>query len=235
MLYTVHASAAPVYAREPVAYRGLTKADAAYAEIRARILSCDLPPGSVIEQEPLANWLGASTTPVREALRRLAAEQFVTLPAHSDARVAPVSVEEFEELHTVRLGLEPLAAGLAAEHADEGEIAAIRALLDAELPSDQPIEADDRSRSLHRAIYVASGNRTLTQILDSTWDRISRYRVILARAGLAATCHSLEHEAIVDALAARDAPSASRRVREHLEATFRVILPAAGEAIAAYR
>ncbi len=225
----------PVFARDQVAYRSLTKADAAYSEIRARILSCDLPPGSVIEQEPLATWLGASTTPVREALRRLAAEQFVTLPAHSDARVAAVSLEEFEELHTVRLGLEPLAAGIAAERSDPVEIDRIRSILAAEPETSAPAGAiaDDRSRTLHQAIYAASGNRTVTQILDATWDKIGRYRVLLARVGASATCQSPEHELIVDALASGDSEAASGLVRSHLDDTFRDLLPAAREALGA--
>lgn len=213
---------------ESVSRRSLTKADAAYAEIRSRILSCDLPPGSVIDQELLANWLGSSTTPVREALRRLEAEQFVSLPAHSDARVSTVSVEEFEELHSVRLGLEPLAAGLAAERAEAADVARIRTLLEAKPDAAAPVESElDHSRAFHRAIYAASGNRTVTQLLDATWDRISRYRVILARAGTAGTCLTPEHRRIVDALADRDGAAASRLVRTHLEDAFQDLLPAA--------
>ncbi len=226
----------PHFVNESVSRPSLTKADAAYAEIRARILACDLPPGSVIEQEILASWLGASTTPLREALRRLEAEQLVALPAHSDARVARVSVEEFEELHTVRLGLEPLAAGIAALHVTDAEIAVIGALRDAEPAAGEPVETElDRSRSFHRTIYAASRNATVTHILDTAWDRISRYRVILARAGSVPSCHSPEHERIVDALAAHDADRTSELVRQHLQAQFRSLLPAACEALLAYR
>lgn len=216
---------------ERTARRVLTKADTAYEEIRERILSCDLAPNTVIEQESLAAWLGTSTTPVREALRRLAAEQLVTLPAHSDARVSAVSIEEFQELHTVRIGLEPLAAEIAASRIDAGEIRAMRDLLAALPHGPENAPTDDRSRTLHRAIYAASRNRTVIQILDSTWDRIGRYRVLLSSTGTAPTCKTREHEAIIEALEAHDPPRAGELLRTHLDGTFRVILPAAVEAL----
>jgi DNA-binding GntR family transcriptional regulator len=190
----------------------------------------------VIDQEMLAAWLGSSVTPVREALRRLEAEQLVSLRAHSDARVAPVSIEEFQEFHTVRMGLEPIAAEQAAVSASDEEIAAIRRLQQEGPPSGASIEVElDRSRSLHRAIYAASGNRTVTQILDTTWDRISRYRVIFARVGSIPTCDSPEHEQIVDALEQRDRELVNRLIRSDLDVTFQRILPIAGEALQPYR
>lgn len=226
----------PVFVTESSSRLSLTKADAAYTEIRARILSCDLPPGSLIEQEVLAGWLGTSTTPLREALRRLEAERFVALRAHSDARVAPVSIEEFRELHSVRLGLEPIAAAQAAEIAGEAEIRTLRQLLDHEPAVDGSVQDRlERTRSFHRAIYTASGNRTMTEMLDATWDRISRYRVILARAGSAATCRSPEHALIVDALAERDAERANRLVRVDLDENFQRLLPIAETALLPYR
>jgi len=230
MIYSVSAIPPQPLLPGQASRRSLTKADAAYEEIRERILSCDLAPGSVIEQESLAAWLGSSTTPVREALRRLAAEQLVTLPAHSDARIASVSLEEFQELHTVRLGLEPLAAGIAATKLTPGDVSHLRDLLTAPENASDPVR-DDRSGALHRAIYTASRNRTVIQILDSTWDRIGRYRVLLSRTGTAPSCRTRAHEVIIDALERHDSDEASRLVQKHLEDTFQLILPAAAEAL----
>ncbi|HYO40725.1 MAG TPA: GntR family transcriptional regulator, partial [Nocardioidaceae bacterium] len=67
----------------------LTKADYAYAEVRERIMSGALPQGATVSQEALAAELEVSTTPLREAMRRLSAEGLVVLDAHRDARVAP--------------------------------------------------------------------------------------------------------------------------------------------------
>ncbi len=233
MIYSVSAVESRPLLPGHASRRSLTKADAAYAEIRERILSCELAPGSVIEQESLAAWLGSSTTPVRESLRRLAAEQLVILPAHSDARIASVSLEEFQELHTVRLGLETLAASIAATKLTAADVSRLRDLLAAPEGVSDPV-SDDRSGALHRAIYAASLNRTIIQILDSTWDRIGRYRVLLARAGAVPSCRTREHEVIIDALERHDSDGASRLVQQHLDDTFRVILPAAADALQPY-
>jgi DNA-binding GntR family transcriptional regulator len=205
---------------------GLTKADAAYAEIRESILSCKLTPGSVIDQEMVADWLGSSTTPVREALRRLEAEQLVVMRAHSEARVAPASVQEFREFHLVRIGLEPVAAEVATKMASDELIESLRPLV---TPSGKKSDAEatdlGRSRTFHQELYAASGNYTVTKILDSIWDRAGRYRVLLAGVGSVSSCESPEHQAIFAALEARDRKSIGRLVRADLESSYRRLLP----------
>lgn len=226
--------AVPSFLQSTARRVGLTKADAAYAEIRERILACDLAPGAVVDQEAFANWLGSSTTPIREALRRLEAEQLVVLRAHSEVRVAPASIEEFREFHTIRMGLEPLAAEEATESASEELIANLRSLMAAPDAKGDEAEVDLRSsRMFHRVIYTASGNRTLTQILDNIWDRVGRYRVMLSRVGRVASCDSPEHQAIVAAMEARDAKRVGDLIREDLEITFQHILPSLGAGLEA--
>jgi DNA-binding GntR family transcriptional regulator len=227
-------SAVPGFLARPTARKSLTKADAAYEEIRARILSCDLPPDSVIDYDLLAGWLGSSPTPVREALRRLEAEQLVSVRAHSHVRVAPVSIEEFREFHAIRLGLEPLAAEQAASSASDAEIAALRQLQEEAGAGAAGGAGLGRSRAFHRAIYSAAGNQTLTQVLDNIWDRVGRYRVIFAKVGAASRCNSPEHAQIIEALEARDGKLAGERLRSDLEVTFNEILPISGEALKPY-
>ena len=92
-----------------------TKSDYAYTRVRDLILSGDLAPGMVINQEVLAKEIGISTTPLREALRRLAQNGLVTLGAHRDARVTMLDAEEARDLVELRRVLDPMAASLAAE------------------------------------------------------------------------------------------------------------------------
>ena len=80
-----------------------TKAEAAYAELRARILDGSLAPGSSLEQAIIAEEYGISTTPVREALRRLESEQLVVVRAHHGPRVADLSAGELHNLYAVRI------------------------------------------------------------------------------------------------------------------------------------
>ena len=93
-----------------------TKNDYVYAQLRTRILTGELEAGSVIGQARLASELGVSTTPLREAIRRLAAEGMIDLEAHRDARVTEVTADEARHLYQVRESLDPLATSLAARN-----------------------------------------------------------------------------------------------------------------------
>src|SRR5260370_37031073 len=98
---------APGSGRTPI--RALTKADLAYQQIRQRILEGELAPETSLDQEALAKWLGLSTTPVREALRRLEAELLAVSRAHRDTVGAALAVAMAEEVYARRRSLEPVA------------------------------------------------------------------------------------------------------------------------------
>jgi DNA-binding GntR family transcriptional regulator len=215
----------PSFVRNSTPRVGLTKADAAYAEIRNSILTCQLKPGSVIDQEMVAEWLRSSTTPVREALRRLDAEQLVVMRAHSEVRVAPTSIEEFREFHLVRVGLEPVAAEVATKMASDEQIEELRQFVFPDAEDPLPIAEAELSRTFHQGVYSASGNATVTRILDGIWDRSSRYRVILADAGQKSICATPEHQAIFNALEARDRKTIGKLVKADIESSYRKLLP----------
>ena len=103
-----------------------TKSDFAYTRVRELILSGQLEPGAVINQAMLARDIGISTTPLREALRRLKQQGLVELDAHRDARVTPLDAEEARDLLEVRRSLDPLAASLAADRRSRLDIAEMR-------------------------------------------------------------------------------------------------------------
>src|SRR3954453_19819920 len=91
------------FAKRELTY--LSKADAVYAELRRRILEGELAPGAALNQEQVAAALGVSTTPVREALRRLESEALVRTVAHREVYVTPLEVEELVALYEVRENL----------------------------------------------------------------------------------------------------------------------------------
>ena len=103
-----------------------TKSDFAYLRLREMILSGELAAGAVLNQATLAPAIGISTTPLREALRRLKSEGLVELGAHRDARVSALTVEEARDLLEVRRSLDPLAAALAAERRTKADLHAVR-------------------------------------------------------------------------------------------------------------
>ncbi|UCZ88271.1 GntR family transcriptional regulator [Gordonia sp. WA4-43] len=199
-----------------------TKNDYAYAELQRRILTGVLPAGAVIPQAKLAAEIGVSTTPLREAIRRLSAEGMVELEAHRDARVTPVSADEARHLYQVRENLDPLAAALAARTRTAADIAAISNAFDRLSPiaSASDVEALVRHREFHRAVYRASGNPVLIDILERLWDKADRYRVIgLSHRGDSPDDRSrvtAEHQAIMEAVADGDAERAEALMREHI-------------------
>lgn len=197
-----------------------TKSDAAYAEIRARVLRGDLAPGSSIDQEKVAVALGISTTPLREALRRLEAEGWLDASAHREIRVSPLSVTELNELYQTRFELDPLAAALACDHVTDDQITELRQLAK-EPQRATALEQLDTNRLLHRRIYAAGGNTVLTQILDQLWDRCDRYRYLLIRDDETVNVDaSVEHLEIIDALAARSKRRIRTLMRRHLEGSL---------------
>jgi DNA-binding GntR family transcriptional regulator len=200
----------------------LTKAEAAYQELRKRILSGSLAPGATINQERLAADLGLSITPLREALRRLEAEDLVTLSAHKIVRVVPLSWQELHELFVTRERLDPLAAELAASEATDQEAQAI-ADLAAQQRGTDPRGRLTGHRRFHLAIYAASHNSVLAGILGQLWDRTDRYRIIVLRDRDLDDGTGAEHRQIAEAIRSRQGTLADSLMRHHVEQALRSV------------
>ena len=156
-----------------------TKSDYAYTRLRDGILSGEFEPGTVLHQATLAKTIGISTTPLREAMRRLMTEGLVELDAHRDARVSALTAEEARDLLEVRRSLDPLAAALAAERRTKDDIRSMREAAASRctlLPNDSSMVDLVAHRRFHTAIYVASHNDLLISTLDALWDKADRYR-----------------------------------------------------------
>ena len=193
--------------------------------MRDRILSGELLPGAVIQQRELAGRIGISTTPLREALRRLKSEGLVELDAHRDARIAPLRAEEARDLLELRKSLDPLAAGLAAQRRTNADIQEIRSsLADVHpLPTSPDIEQLVAHRNFHAAVYRASHNDLLIDALEGLWDKADRYRRLALqteRTQSARDQKADEHQALVDFIAAGDSEGAARVMRDHIDTSL---------------
>jgi DNA-binding GntR family transcriptional regulator len=192
-----------------------TKTEAAYYQIRSWILDGTLKPGSSIDQEAIAAAIGLSTTPVREALRRLETEEFVDVAAHRVATVKPLDAKELDDLNAVRLELEPFAASLSTSRASD-EVTALVAELASGEP-DSALEQLELNHEFHRTIYANSGNRVLTKILDSVYDRSERYRVLLLEVpGDYLDASVGDHRKLADMFATGDADGMRAMMLAHL-------------------
>lgn len=202
-----------------------TKSDYAYSMLRQRILAGDYEPNAVLNQAVLAKEIGISTTPLREALRRLKSEGLVDLDAHRDARVTALTAEEARDLLEVRRSLDPLAAALAADRRSPHELARMRELLERV----HPLESDPgffdliAHREFHVALYRASHNDLLIRTLDGLWDKADRYRRMglqVERTQAERDQKDHEHRALVDHIAAGDGDSAAAVMRRHIETSL---------------
>jgi DNA-binding GntR family transcriptional regulator len=198
-----------------------SKGGLAYTELRRRITSGELPPGSRLSQYDLADELGMSITPLREAIRRLASEEWVEMDTHRDVRVAPMSADEARQLLEVRYSLEPSATELAALRRTDREVAAMRAAADDLLPVTRTWGEDAIAahRAFHRAIYVASHNTVMIRLLDDLWDKADRYRRIgleLPAGAEPRTIDLNQHYELLELVIKGDSAAAADLVRAHI-------------------
>ena len=202
-----------------------TKSDLAYTRVRELILSGALAAGAVLPQAALARQIGMSTTPLREALRRLKQEGLVELDAHRDARVRPLDATEARDLLELRRSLDPLAASLAAQRHTEGDLDDIRAALDglealSTSPSLGQLESHHR---FHAAIHRASHNALLIDVLDGLWVKTDRYRrhgLETGRTEEEQSARATEHRLLFEAVRDGEAETAAELMHRHVETSL---------------
>lgn len=192
----------------------------AYTLILEAIEAGTYKPGDRLVESELAERLGVSRTPVREALQRLETQSMLTRDGRS-LIVASLDHNQLAELYVVRSELEGLAARLAARHATDEEIRVLRAMVEEDRAlSDRPRELARANKRFHRQIHLASHNRFLVQQLDL----VHRSMALMATTSLAAEGRSevalAEHDRIVRAIEARDGEAADQALKTHISRAF---------------
>lgn len=193
--------------------------DQVYGVIRERILTGVLPRGARVHQEDVAADLGVSRTPVREALRRLAAEGLIEMRTNRGARVTDLEPGDMRQPYEARLVVEPGAARLAAQHELAKPRARMRRALDAQRRAIPDVPSTfAANREFHIALAEASGNAFVLQFVEHLWvprigEAIYEHQAESAeRMGLDAD----EHEQILEAIEAGDARGAEALTRRHI-------------------
>jgi len=204
-------------------------AERAYHELRDRIVKLQLRPGTVLREDELMAELGIGRTPLREAVKRLALENFVAVQPRRGTYVTEVDAAEIVHITEVRAELESYAAELAARRMDAGARRAADALLE---QIEEMARADDQEalmaldERIHSFVWEASGNPYLINTLERYFSLSLRiWYVVLDRVpGLGHAVH--DQAALLTALTDRDAPRARRIMREHVLAFQREIIAA---------
>jgi DNA-binding GntR family transcriptional regulator len=198
--------------------------DRAYRWTRERIFGGTFVGGEMISEGDVAEALGISRTPVREAFLRLSSEGVLRLFPKRGAVVVPVTESDTRDILEARLVIEPWAVVRAASRPDRARLTdTLTGLIDTLVAAGRAGDAvayQESDRAFHEAILTAAGNRLLTDFYRTLRDRQLRVgaAVVATTAGRADTI-VVEHRQIAAAIAAGDAPAAERAVRGHIETT----------------
>ncbi|MFK4089635.1 GntR family transcriptional regulator [Kribbella sp. NPDC020789] len=203
-----------------------TLAEHAAAELHQLILSGELPSGTPLRLVELANRLEMSQMPVREGLRRLEAIGLVEIIPHRGAWVRDLSLEDLRDTHETRLALESLAVRAAAERFTEADAEKAASALAEHLRLSRAQDlagARDSHAEFHFAIYRASGSQWLPRAIEPVWQNSERYRFGSRLTAAMIEQNRREHQAILDACAARDVDGAETALHDHLAGAFQRI------------
>lgn len=198
--------------------------DDVHERLAEHLADPDLAPGSPLRIDHLAREWGVSQTPVREALARAEASGLVRREAHRGYRVAELlPSEEFERLMELRLLVEPWCAARAAGRADDAARAALAAAHEAMRAAPTGTAYREYLRAdvaFHEVLTAAAGNRFVGGALDRAGAHAHRFRRF--GHGVDDAAEALpEHQAVLDAVLARDPQAAEAAMRTHLEGVRR--------------
>jgi len=195
--------------------------------LRQAIVTGTLKPGERLMEIQLAEELGVSRTPIREAIRRLELEGFLVMIPRRGTYVADLSIKDINEVFEIRTALDVLAAGLAAERITEEELEQMERLL---VQIGEYIEAEDADgivdadTQFHDILYRASRNDRLVGIISNLREQFTRFRsVSMAYPGRIGNTLD-EHRRLVEAIGQRDVEQAQQCAREHLENAEQTLL-----------
>ena len=191
------------------------------AHLRERILRGELRPGDRIRQEQVAEQLGASRVPVREALRILEAEGLTEHEAHKGARVPRLSQHEVDMIYQMRERLEPLALIESLDWIGEAELTAAERLqerIESNEDLDRFLELD---REFHMLTYTGCTLDPLMSMVTRLWNSTQHYRRIYVALGGPGRMWvvNAEHRLILDAVERRDPVDAERHLAGHIRRT----------------
>ncbi|KIX14909.1 hypothetical protein X474_07105 [Dethiosulfatarculus sandiegensis] len=191
----------------------------AYEEIKKRIIHFQLKPGTRLKLDELAQALGMSQTPIREALNKLEQEQLVERPAKKGFTVKALTIQEIEDIYDFRIALEVLAAEQAARRItskDLDKLETIQRRIPQKQAQGEKNEVLRLSQEFHAVIMNASGNQLLAETGQRLLERIWMLQNINLLTSDHLTDAHREHSTIVEALRKRDPEKVSTLMRQHL-------------------
>lgn len=199
-------------------------AEVAYRRVREAILSGAVAAGQQLGQVELANQIGTSRVPLREALQRLEAEGLVVLRPRRGYIVTSLDREEITDIFDIRMILEERAGYLATLHATPADLAGVEHLLAAMdgmvvTNADEAARFAENNRAFHDRLYAASGRKQLCHVMTVLRTNVERYIRIGALIAGDMGRTQQEHWRIFDAFRRGDAQTVGHLCREHCQQT----------------
>ncbi len=202
--------------------------DAAYEQIRKRILDNVWPPGHRALEQEVALALGMSRTPVREAMARLRNEGLVEVIPRHGMRVLPMSAVDMREIYEILTALEGMALEILARR--KPSEAELKPLVDSTRAMEKALKANDldawaaADEHFHGSLIELAGNRQLQTTVLNYWDRAHRARMFTLKLRPKPVNSTKEHMLLVERLRAGDVQGAASVNRSHRERASRELL-----------
>lgn len=201
--------------------------DVVFNTLRNAILKGELEPGEKLMEKKLAEKLGVSRTPIREAIRKLELEGLVVMTPRKSAEVARITKEDLTDVLEVRRVLESLAIDLACRNITNEILAELEDNLvrfKAAVKKNDITEIATTDVEFHETIYKSTGNKRLIQILNNLREQMYRYRLEYIKDKQTRDNLVIEHRGIIDALKERDKEKGRKAILNHIEKQQTTIL-----------
>lgn len=194
--------------------------DVVFENLRSTILEGKLKSGQRLMEVQLAEQLGVSRTPVREAIRKLELEGLVVMLPRKGAYVANISVKDLMDVLEIRASLEGLGASLAAERRNDEDIKNLEEL---EVEFEEAVRTQNidmllkKDIEFHECIFKAANNKKLEKMINTLWEQVQRFRITYVSDSNASLSLIDEHQSILNAIKEGNIADAKKFAIEHIE------------------
>ena len=194
--------------------------DVVFENLRKAILEGKLKSGQRLMEVQLAEQLGVSRTPIREAIRKLELEGLVVMLPRKGAYVANISVKDLRDVLEIRASLEGLGACLAAERRSDEDIKILEKI---EVEFEQAVKTEDvdlllkKDVEFHEYIFKAANNKKLEKMINSLWEQVQRFRTTYVSDSNSSISLIDEHQNILNSIKEGNVVNAKKYAIEHIK------------------